>query len=150
MLGNPGTGDEEFGWGVNLSGNAALWPGGKLLGAVTYGDGLGRYLINGFGQAAFARVDGSLDTIRAWGVMAGVSHKLTDSVTLGVTYGRSKFEDNIRGADLDNVNTVHLTALWSPIPRLTLGAEAIWGSREDADGADDDALRLQTAVQLNF
>lgn len=150
LLGSPGGGDDEFGWGLNLSGNTAAWQGGKVMGSFTYGDGVGRYLINGFGQDAFVDAAGNLDTIEAWGVTVGVSQKLTDTVTAGLAYGRSQFEDSIRGADLDNVNTVHATLLWSPTPRWTLGAEAIWGNREDANGASDDNLRLQTAFQLNF
>lgn len=149
-LGAPGGGDDEFGYGLNLSGNASLWEGGKLLGSFTYGDGVGRYLINGFGQDAFVDATGNLETVEAFGLMAGVNQKVTDTVTVGLVYGRSQFEDSVRASDLDFVQTVHATALWSPIPRLTFGAEVIWGEREDAGGASDDALRLQTSAQVSF
>ncbi len=150
-LGSPnGAGDDSFAWGVNVSGNTSLWPGGKVLASFTYGDGVGRYLINGFGQDAFVKANGDVQTIEAYGVAAQVQQKLTDELTLGVAYGRSKFKDTFGPTDLDNVNTVHGTLLWSPIKRLTFGAEVIWGNREDADGADDSALRFQGAVQVNF
>ncbi len=76
--------------------------------------------------------------------------ELTDEFTIGVAYGRAEFMDSFSGSDLDTVNTIHGTLLWSPIERLTFGAEVIWGNREDADGSDDDAIRLQTSVQVNF
>lgn len=150
-LGSPNDqGDGELGWGINLSGNADLWPGGKVLGSFTYGDGVGRYLINGFGQDAFVDANGDVDTIEAYGVAAQVQQKLTDQITFGIAYGRTEFMDDRLPTDLDNVNTVHGTLLWSPIPRLTFGGEVIWGNREDADGTKDDALRFQGSVQVNF
>ena len=58
--------------------------------------------------------------------------------------------DSFSGSDLDTVQTIHGSLFWKPIKRLTFGAEVIWGEREDADGSDDDAVRLQTSVQVNF
>ena len=150
-LGSPfDAGDGEIGWGVNVSGNASLWPGGTLLAQFTYGDGVGRYIINGFGQDAFVDASGDVHAIEAYGVTAQVLQKLTDEFTIGVAYGRAEFLDSFSGSDLDTVNTIHGSLFWTPIDRLAFGAEVIWGSREDADGSDDDAIRLQTSVQVNF
>lgn len=151
LLGSPNDqGDDDIGWGVNLSGNAKLWPGGKVVGAFTYGDGVGRYLINGFGQDAFVDADGDVHSIEAFGGAIQVRQQLTDDFAVAFAYGRSEFNDHQVGSDLDHVDTVHVSAFWSPVQRLTFGAEAIWGDREDADGSDDDAVRLQTSVQVNF
>ncbi|MFQ5565319.1 MAG: DcaP family trimeric outer membrane transporter [Paracoccaceae bacterium] len=150
-LGSPNdAGDGEVGWGVNFSGNAKPWPGGTIMGQFTYGDGVGRYIINGFGQDAFVDASGDVHTIEAYGVTAQVLQDLSDEFTVGVAYGRAEFMDSFSGSDLDTVNTVHGTLFWSPIERLTFGAEVIWGNREDAGGASDDAIRLQTSVQVNF
>ncbi len=54
------------------------------------------------------------------------------------------------GSDLDHVDTVHGSLFWSPVERLTFGAEVIWGDRVNHNGDDDDAIRLQTSVQVNF
>jgi len=150
-LGSPDNeGDNAFGWGVNLSGNTELWEGGQFLGSFTYGDGVGRYIINGFGQDAFVQEDGDLDTIEAWGVAAQVTHAVTDTVTAGIAYGRYQAEDTFADTDLDNTNSIHGTVFWKPINRLTIGNEVIWGNREDADGDSDSNIRLQFAVQVNF
>ena len=150
-LGSPmDAGDGEIGWGVNASGNASLWPGGKIQGQFTYGDGVGRYIINGFGQDAFVDASGDVQTIEAYGVTAQVLQDLTDEFTVGVAYGRAEFMDSVVAGDLDTVQTIHGSLFWSPHPRLTFGAEVMWGEREDAGGADDDAIRLQTSVQVNF
>jgi len=150
-LGSPNDeGDGEFGWGVNLSGNASLWPGGVLRGSFTYGDGVGRYLINGFGQDGFVDDDGDVDGIEAYGVTVQLGQKITEEVEALVAYGRYEAIDTFAPSDLDNTNSVHATLLWTPIDRLTFGAEVIWGNREDADGESDSNVRLQGAVQVNF
>ena len=151
LLGSPNDqGDDDIGWAVSLSGNAELWPGGKVVGAFLYGDGVGRYLINGFGQDAFVDDDGDVHPIEAFGGAIQVRQQLTDEFAVALAYGRSEFNDSQRGSDLDNVNTVHASLFWSPVERLTFGGEVIWGNREDADGSDDSAVRLQTSVQVNF
>ncbi|MHA1529027.1 MAG: DcaP family trimeric outer membrane transporter [Alphaproteobacteria bacterium] len=151
FLGSPNDqGDDDFGWGIGLSGNAKLWPGGKVVGSFLYGDGVGRYLINGFGQDAFVDEDGDVHTIEAFGGAVQVRQQLNDEFAVALAYGRSESNDSQRGSDLDNVNTVHASLFWSPVERLTFGGEVIWGNREDADGSDDSAVRLQTSVQVNF
>jgi len=150
-LGSPVPGgNEEFGWGLNVSGNAELWKGGTVMASFTYGDGIGRYLINGFGQDAFVRANGSLDTIEAYGVTVALRQQLTPKWAAGLAYGRYEAMDTFAATDLRAVNTVHASLFYTPIPRITAGAEVIWGNRENANGASDDALRLQGSLQLNF
>ncbi|MCH8952798.1 MAG: porin [Proteobacteria bacterium] len=150
-LGSPNDqGDGEIAWGVSISGNAKLWPGGKVMGAFLYGDGVGRYLVNGVGQDAFVDASGDVHAIEAFGGAIQVRQQLTDTFAVAIAYGRAEFNDSRVGSDLDTVQTIHGSLFWSPVERLTFGAEVIWGSREDANGSDDDAIRLQTSVQVNF
>jgi len=150
-LGSPfDAGDGDFGWGVNANGTLDLWPGGKVLGQFTYGEGVGRYILNGFGQDAFVDANGNVDPIEAFGVTAQVQQQLTDELMAAVAYGRADFMDKALPSSLDHVNTIHGSLFWSPHERITFGAELIWGDRQDADGSRDDAFRVQTAVQVNF
>ena len=150
-LGSPNDqGDGEIAYGVNASGNAKLWPGGTVRGQFTYGDGVGRYIINGFGQDAFVDANGDVETIEAFGLTAQVQQQLTDTVSVAVAYGRAEFNDHHAATDLDTVQTIHGSLFWSPLERLTFGAEVMWGEREDANGDDDSAVRLQTSVQVKF
>ena len=150
VLGSPVGNDEAFGYGVNLSGNTKLWEGGKLLGSLTYGDGVGRYILNGAGQDAFVDASGDISTIEAYGLTAQVTQQVTDKLSLGLSYGRYEALDTFGANDLEEVNTIHATAFYKPTKRVTLGGEVVWGNRVNEDGASDDALRLQTSVQLNF
>jgi len=150
-LGSPlSEGDDASAWGVNLSGNVAPWQGGKLLGSFIYGEGVGRYIINGVGQDAFVEADGDVEPIESWGVTAQISQAFTPELTGAVAFGRYQVEETFAPDDLDHVNTVHTSLFYSPLDRVTFGGEVIWGNREDADGASDDNVRLQGAIQVDF
>ena len=150
-LGSPNDrGDDEFGWGVNLSGNTEPWEGGILRGSLTYGDGVGRYILNGAGQDAFVDAGGNVDTIEAYGATVQVGHNITDNIQALLAYGRFESMDTFAPGDLDNTNSVHATLFWNPLDFLTFGTEAIWGNRENANGSSDDNLRLQQSVQVSF
>ena len=142
--------DSEFGWGVNLSGNVNAWPGGKLLGSFTYGDGVGRYILNGFSQDGFVDANGNLETIEAYGVTVQATQQITPKVKAALAYGRYEALDTFGPGDVESLDTVHASLFWKPVDRLTVGGEVIWGQRQDESGADDDGIRLQTSVQVNF
>ncbi len=147
---SPTSNDTATGWGVNLSGNASLWEGGTLYGSLTYGDGIGRYLINGFAQDAFVDAAGNLQTIEAIGATFGVSQAFSPKLTGGLTLGYYEVNDTFAPTDTDNVSTAHLSLFYKPTERMTVGAELVYGRREIANGSSDDASRLQTSVQFSF
>ncbi|MEM7547906.1 MAG: DcaP family trimeric outer membrane transporter [Pseudomonadota bacterium] len=145
------TDDNAFGYGLHAAARLSFWDGGTFQLQGGYGKGIGRYLINGSGLGAFQSADGDLDAIEAYGFSAFYSHKLTDSLTAQIGYGRYEVLDDIPiPASLDNVQTVHATLYYSPFKNVVLGAEAIWGERNNQGPGSDDALRLQTSVQYNF
>ena len=147
---SPTSNDTATGWGINLSGNASLWEGGTLYGSLTYGDGIGRYLINGFAQDAFVDAAGNLQTIEAVGATLGVSQAISPKLTAGLALGYYEVNDTFAATDTDNISTAHLSLFYKPTERMTVGAELIYGRREIVSGASDDATRLQTSVQFNF
>lgn len=142
--------DSEVGWGVNLAGGTPLWAGGRLNGSFTYGDGIGRYIIDGVGQDGFVDATGKLNTIEAYGATAQISHKFNDKWDVGLSYGFYEVEDTFAGTDTDQLQTVHASLFWHPVDRMTVGAEVSWGKRELVNAASEDATRLQTSVQFNF
>ncbi len=147
---SPTSNDSADGWGVNLSGNAALWQGGTVQASFTYGEGIGRYIINGFAQDAFVDAAGTLHTIAASGATIGVSQELSPKLTAGLALGYYQVDDTFAPTDTDNVSTVHANLFYKPTDRLTIGAEIAYGRREIVTGASDNATRFQTSFQFNF
>ncbi len=143
-------GDSSTGWGINLAGGTPLWEGGRITGSFVYGDGIGRYIIDGIGQDAFIDATGRLNTIEAYGAATQVTHKFSDKVSAGLAYGYYELEDTFTPTDNKQLQTVHASLFWTPVKRMTVGAEISWVDRELANGASVDATRLQTSVQFNF
>ena len=127
-----------------------MWEGGKILGSFTYGEGVGRYILNGAGQDAFVNADGSLSPITSMGATLGISQKITNDVTGALAVGYYQVDDTFAATDTETLTTAHASLFWNPLDNVTIGAEAIYGERELANGQSDDAVRLQSSFQVNF
>ncbi len=150
QLTSPDDKADEIAYGINVSGTYAIWPGGNILGGFTYGDGIGRYLIDGIGEDAIY-MNGRLETKKAYGMVAGVNHKFTDTVMGQVVVGRHHISDAYRlMAGFKRVNTVHTSIFWSPLSRLTIGGEVVYYDKENRFGNKIENIRLQTSVQVSF
>jgi hypothetical protein len=149
--------DEEFGWGVFAGG---VVPIGSLLPIFgedslqvnfSYGDGVGRYILNGFAQDAFIDDDGDIDTIESWGLAAGYTHHWTDTFRSNLVYGHYEVSDTFGDDDTERLQTIHANLIWSPTERVNLGLEWIGGLRsfQDSD-LDNTAQRIQFGAQFFF
>ena len=156
QLTTPDGRQSALGYGINIGGTFAAWPGGNILANFTYGDGIGRYLLDGVGEGAFyGPMPGSagpvLETKSAYGIVLGANHRFTDTVMGQLAWGHHEIEDAMRlAAFFKSVTTLHASLFWSPLSRLTIGGEVIYYERENANGAEIDNIRLQTSVQVTF
>ena len=162
QLTSPDDKQDELAYGINVGVNFAAWPGGNILGSFTYGDGTGRYLASGgIGYEAFYNAGTqNLDTIKSYGIVAGVKHKFTATVTGLVAIGRQGFSNTPGLSDgftkaasdgfLKQLNSVHTSLFWSPLSRLTIGGEVIYYDKEIVSGDKIENIRLQTSVWLRF
>jgi len=159
--GVPGSGispDDEIGWGVHASGSAGVLGRDTAMVNFTYGDGIGRYLINGFGQGAFFNTTTSdLETIESWAVVLAYDHVWSDTAHSTVAWGHYEVEDDFQSgvAELEQLDTVHVSYQWSPVPRVNLGLEWIYGRievDEKVGGVDDEGTnhRIQFGAQYLF
>ncbi|CAM3832285.1 DcaP family trimeric outer membrane transporter [Vreelandella rituensis] len=138
--------DSAMGWGVNLEASAKLSPAMTLRASLTHGDGIGGYLYGN--PTAPAQVDdnGDLETIEATGGTLGMS-MAAGSGNINLAYG-------IATADIDAGNdrfdSLFLNYIWSPVDRISYGIEAGYHTREQANGDDGDAVRLQGMAMYSF
>lgn len=141
--GGPGVGDID-GWGVNVSGYTSLWEGGKLQASLTTGEGIGSYMV--FGGADFL----GNQAIETTGVTLGLNQKVNDKLSLGLVYGYRDIDIGANPTDPENISTVHATAYYQPVERMTLGLEYIFAEKEQFDGQSVDANRVQFSAQFDF
>lgn len=146
----PIVGDQSaFGWGLNLSTSLNLSENDSVQGQVTYGEGLFRYFNDDFvnNDAAFDK-NGNLSPIPAFGALVGYTHKWNDTFRSTASYGYVQL-DNEFSQGPDAYHMTHygsLNLVWQMRKRLSIGFEALYGKKEQKDGTDGDAFRLQIGI----
>lgn len=156
---NPSVTGSADGWGLSASGrlNVPQWgDADNLLFQLNYGDGIGRY-INDLGSvrgqdAVFDPVTGKLETLTAFGAYASFQHWWPEKLRSTFVVGFTDVDDLDFQPDDAYHQTRRVTAnlLFSPIPRVDIGAELLWGERTNKDGNTGDAVQMQFAARYIF
>jgi len=145
-------GGSETGYGINVGGAAPLWAGGVVKANFTWGQGIGRYIVDSpsFGGLDFNSTSGFAEDIETWGFFGGISQQLTDVVAFNAIYGRQEIEDTFQATDFEMLQSVHVNLIWTPVERYSVGIEGSWFESELVNGDDADVFRIQSSVQFNF
>jgi hypothetical protein len=138
-----------FGWGLNLSSSFNITENDSVQTQLTYGEGIFRYFNDDFvnNDAAFDR-SGDLTAIPAFGGMIGFTHKWNDTFRSTASYGyvhlHNEFSQGPHAYHLTHYASVNL--VWQIRKRLSIGFEGLYGHKEEKDGNDGDAFRLQLGI----
>ena len=153
--------EKKFGGGAALSGRfiiPSFDPRDNILFQISAGNGIGRYVND---LSSIGNYDGVFDPssgqLELFDVIAGYTSlqhwwgagELRSNFTFGIV-------DVASPGFLDDDDAYRRTLrfssnlIWSPIPRIDLGAEYLWGRRENVGGDSGDATQLQVAVKYRF
>jgi hypothetical protein len=158
-LDQPNTTLSTTGFGVGVSGRlTAPWQADK--GQVTFsayaGSGIGRYITDlGTLGGQDAYYDPGTNTIDALPVFAwylGYERRWSSELRSTFTYGTVLVE-NIEpqpGSSLHKTNRGSFNLTWSPIPRLDIVGEFLFGNRIDKDGEKGASSQLQLGTNFRF
>jgi len=142
----PITGSQSaFGWGVNVSGVLSVGEKDSMQAQLTYGEGIFRYCNDDFvnNDAAFDS-KGDLDPIPYFGAMVGYTHHWSEEWRSTGSYGYV----HLRNLASQGPTAYHIThyasanLVWQIRKRLSLGLEALYGSKEDNAERRGDAFRV--------
>jgi len=150
---NAGPDDSELGWGLNLSGALKVFKTDNLIASVSYGDGIGRYIQDlPSGSAALVDASGSLNTLTAWGAMAGYRHQWSDQWRSTVSYSYVKLDNRPEQGNFayDNTHYAQANLVWAPTKNFYVGLEYLYGFKGVRNGADGDDHRLQLSFQYKL
>ncbi len=136
-------------FGGNLSGQLNLLAKDKFIYQVIYGPGIGRYR---GGYSAGLDASGKLEATTDFGITAGYQHQWSDKWSSLVAFNHGSI-DNTDGqpvTDLTASNYVAANLLYYFTKNAFVGLEYLRGQREDKDGSDGTANRIQFSISYTF
>jgi exonuclease VII small subunit len=143
----------ETGGAIGLAGKLMVGDRDDLRWQVNYGDGLGRYMgLNSFNVGALDAGD-EISLTKQYGVLAAYRHVWNDRLhsSFGASFSRADNDTTISGSAVPaSYQSAHADIIWSPIERMSLGAEYLWGRREDESGDDGVLNRLQFSAKYLY
>ncbi len=149
--------DDTNGYALSLAGKYQLGRD-DIRFMFNYGNALGRYMgLNSY-RAGIIEADGKIELIDQFGGFVALRHIWNDQwrSNLVLSATRADNPDTVADTTPSDYESVHLNMLYSPVAKLTLGAEFIYASKtlENAGNtlADDegDLKRLQFSVKYAF
>ncbi|MCY2974358.1 MAG: DcaP family trimeric outer membrane transporter [Planctomycetota bacterium] len=163
--------DRELGWGVNITSNFHPWaacfgtnplrdadPGpltrSRVILQYATGSGIGRYFQDSSGQGLDGAIDasGQFRALDISGWTTAYEQWLSKKWLANfVCSGLKASGTNAMAANTFNNSTYVAAGLWwIPVGNASIGAEYLWGERENLDGQSRAADRLQTAFVYSF
>jgi len=144
-----------FGWGTTFQGRInmpKILKDDFLQFMVTYGEGIGS-LFNDFPpDAVYDVTDDDLKAIKTLGLLGAYQHwwhpKFYSLGTIGWIWQDNLGVQQPTAYHETMYSSLNLT--WVPDPRWLLGAEVVYGSREDKDGESGSNIRTVVTSRFNF
>ena len=150
-----GDSDEQFGYGLSFAGK---WMLGEddIRFMANYGDVLGRYMgLNAYNDG-YVKANGDIDTVDQWGAFLAYRHfwspKWRSTFSVSASGADNPDTNEFAGADslAKEYQSAHVNLNYLPAPKLSLGGELIFATKELEDGRDGDMSRVQFAVKYAF
>ena len=142
------------GFGVSVSGKYNVSKTDDIRWMLTGGTGIGRYV--GFALGPDGTLDAAGGDIESTGVLAGFvawRHVFDPKLRGNLMYSRAQIDNDTDWTGFGvtkSAQSFHANLIYSPFPKLDVGAELIWGNRELESGADGDLRRVHTTVKYSF
>lgn len=152
-----GGNDTALGYGLSIAGKIPLWGQDDLRFTFSGGDGFGRYLaLNTVGDA-IVDARGKLQTVEIYNGFVAWRHPWNDqwrsNLALSAFHantGQAASGSMFGSAVSRNVRSATVNLLYSPIPKITFGAEYRYARRDTVGNLSGDMSRLQLSARYNF
>ena len=119
-----------------------------------FGQGQGHRIIalSWDGQASGAITENGLDLSPAWFAFVGFNHYWSKSFnsTISTHWAGSDLTPNHSDDTIQRAGSFHANLIWFPYPRISTGIEYMWGVRENNNGIEGTASRIQFMAKFKF
>ena len=146
------------GWMVNIGGsfNVPIANGNdSFRWFAAYSNGGTRYLLNGAilglsNGLVSAERNAAGALLKAWSANASFQHFWSNQLRSSLIVGHTRFTNIVTAGTIDRVTTVQGNLIWSPVARLDIGAEVLWGKAEFVGAGSSDSYRILGVVRRSF
>jgi hypothetical protein len=149
-----GIDDSSFGFGLDLAGKLKIAQKNALMGHVAFGSGIGRYIkaFGGTNSDAVVTPSGEVEVLDAWAAVLGYTHHWNEQLNSTISGAFAEIDNDDSQSDdaIKAIHSFHLNLVYSPYRLLSMGPEIMYGMRENKNGADGDAVRMQFSIQYKF
>ena len=145
--------ETETGGAVSVSGRFNLGASDDIRYMVNAGSGIGRYMAFGLGTDTVLDANGELHALDGYGGFVAWRHAWSAKLRSNLMYSAAHFDNDksLTGFGVtERAQSLHANLIYSPIPKLDVGAELMWGQRSLEDDREGDLKRLQTTVKYSF
>jgi len=145
--------ETDNGAAISVSGKFNLGKSDDLRYAVNAGSGIGRYLAFGLGSDTVLDANGELQALDGYGGFVSWRHVFSPKLRSNFMYSAAHFDNDtaITGFGVtERAQSWHANLIYSPFPKLDLGAELSWGQRSLEDDREGDLKRIHTHVKYSF
>lgn len=146
-------GQTDTGGALSVSGKFNLGDKDDIRFAANAGRGIGRYLAFGLGSDTALDAGGDLAPIDGYGAFAAWRHAFSPKLRGNVFYSMAHFDNDVAltgQSATERAQSLHANLIYSPLPKLDVGAELIWGQRSLENDQDGDLRRIHTHVKYSF
>ncbi|MDN5781294.1 MAG: DcaP family trimeric outer membrane transporter [Luteimonas sp.] len=145
--------ETETGGAVSVSGRFNLGADDDIRYMANAGSGIGRYMAFGLGTDTVLDANGDLHALDGYGGFVAWRHAWSAKLRSNLMYSAAQFDNDksLTGFGVtERAQSFHANLIYSPIPKLDVGAELMWGQRSLEDDREGDLKRLQTTVKYSF
>ncbi|HEY5970594.1 MAG TPA: DcaP family trimeric outer membrane transporter [Pseudoxanthomonas sp.] len=145
--------ETETGGAVSVSGKFNLGKSDDIRYAVNAGSGIGRYLAFGLGSDVVVGANGDLNALDGYGAFVAWRHVFSPQLRGNLMYSAAHFDNDVAITGFgvtERAQSMHANLIYSPFPKLDIGAELIWGQRSLEDDREGDLRRVHTHVKYSF
>jgi hypothetical protein len=153
--------DHKLGWGVNVSSNLNFFEKDVAHLAVVYGEGIASYMNDGgvdLAPSAVVPAPGSTPTslsaevVPLLGLLIYYDHYWSDHWSSSIGWSETSVDNTSfqAGSAFSTGQYASANILYTPTDKVLMGAEVLWGQREDNDKNHGSDIRLQFSFKYSF
>jgi len=144
------------GWSLTTGGRRNFGSRDYATWNMSYGKGTadGLLALTGRNYGASLLPGGRLETNTHWNVSLGYTHKFTDFLSTNLNYAVMHVDADYKRLydpnSLERAWIAHANLIWRVTPAMRTGIEYMWGTAENASGADGNSARAQAMLMYDF